>query len=113
MSSERAALEIPGLDVVKAKRYSRTKLIVLLVSTAWTIARLSWFALRGRSAALRRAADGVVPNPPLGGPASLAAATALSWLSRFPIGYLGGLRRWEENKSELQSNSYCVYRLIL
>ena len=43
---------IPGLDVPKAKRYSRAKLAMLLVSTLWGAARLAWFG-RGRSAALR------------------------------------------------------------
>ena len=38
--AEPEAIEIPGLDVAKAKRYSRTRLAVLLLSTLWTVARL-------------------------------------------------------------------------
>lgn len=85
-------VEIPGLDVAKAKRYSRTRLIMLLVGTLWSLARLVWFALGGRSARLRRAAERVVPDRRLATPAYLAAATLLSWLSGLPVAYLGGHR---------------------
>lgn len=85
-------VEIPGLDVAKAKRYSRTRLIVLLVGTLWSVARLVWFALGGRSARLRRAAERAVPDRRLATPAYLAAATLISWLSGLPFAYFGGHR---------------------
>jgi STE24 endopeptidase len=84
--------EIPGLDVAKAKRYSRTRLVVLLLGTAGTVARLAWFAFSGRSARLRRAAAAVAPTPRLAPPAYVAAATLLSWLTSLPLAYLGGHR---------------------
>ena len=92
MPSPPVSSEIPGLDVAKAKRYSRTRLAVLLVGTAWTGARLTWFALSGRSARLRRAATAAAPDRRLAAPAYVAAATFLSWLSGLPLAYLGGHR---------------------
>ncbi len=89
---EPMAVEIPGLDVEKAKRYSRTRLAVLLAGTAWSVARLSWFALSGQSTQLRRAMDAAVPDRRLAGPAYVAAATAFSWATSLPLAYLGGHR---------------------
>ncbi|MDP9366640.1 MAG: M48 family metallopeptidase [Chloroflexota bacterium] len=92
MAKRSAPVEIPGLDVAKAKRYSRTRLAVLLAGTGWSVARMTWFALGGRSARLRRAMDGVVPDRRLAGPAYLVAASALSSGSSLPIAYFGGHR---------------------
>ena len=85
-----SAVEIPGLDVPKAKRYSRTRLAVLAGSTAWTVARLGWFAFSGRSARLRRSLDHAVPDRRLATPAYVAATALFSWLTSLPVGYLGG-----------------------
>ena len=84
-------VEIPGLDVAKAKRYSRTRLVVLLGGTAWSVARMAWFASGGRSARVRRATGGAVPDR-LAGPAYLAATALLSWLTSLPLAYFGGHR---------------------
>ena len=89
---ESSAVVIPGLDVEKAKRYSRTRLVVLLVSTVWTVTRLAWFALSGRSAGLRSATAAAVPDRRLAAPAYLAAVAGLSWLSSLPVAYFGGQR---------------------
>jgi len=90
MPNQKPAIEIPGLDVAKAKRYSRTRLAVTLASTALGVARASWFALGGRSAGLRRAVERRVPEPRLRRPAYLAASSLLGWAASLPVGYLGG-----------------------
>jgi STE24 endopeptidase len=92
MAKRSVPVEIPGLDVAKAKRYSRTRLAVLLAGTGWSVARMAWFALSGRSARLRRTMDDAVPDPRLAGPAYLAAASLLSWASSLPVAYFGGHR---------------------
>jgi STE24 endopeptidase len=88
--AEREPIEIPGLDVAKAKRYSRTKLGVLLLSTLWTVARFAWFASDRRAARLRAAVANRVPDRRLAPPAFFALTMALSWLSSLPVGYVGG-----------------------
>ena len=103
MTTNRAAVEIPGLDVPKAKRYSRTRLTVLLVGTAFSVAKLTWFALSGRSGRLRLATRARVPDPRLATPAYVAVVAVLSWLSSLPLGYLGGLRI--ERRFELSKQS--------
>jgi len=85
-----AAIEIPGLDVAKAKRYSRTKLAVLLLSTLWTVVRLAWFASDRRAARLKASIARRLPDRRLSAPAFFTATMALSWLSGLPIAYLGG-----------------------
>jgi STE24 endopeptidase len=85
-------VDIPGLDMAKAKRYSRTRLAVLLVSTIWTIARLAWFARGGRSAKLLHQSQRLAPDRRLAGPIYFVLVTALSWLSGLPLAYLGGHR---------------------
>jgi len=85
-------LDIPGLDVAKAKRYSRTRLAVLLAGTGWSVARSAWFAGGGRSARLRRAVEEVAPERRLAAPAYVAAAAGFSWVSGLPLSYLGGHR---------------------
>jgi STE24 endopeptidase len=86
------SVEIPGLDVAKAKRYSRIQLTVLLISTVWTIARLAWFALSGRSARTRSAVATAVPDRRLAGPLFVALVTVLTWLTGLPVRYAGGHR---------------------
>jgi STE24 endopeptidase len=88
--AELEPIEIPGLDVVKAKRYSRTKLAVLVLSTLWTVARLAWFASDRRAARLKAAVASGLPDRRLARPAFFALTMALSWLSSLPVAYLGG-----------------------
>src|SRR5215208_6352749 len=83
------AFKIPGLDVAKAKRYSRTKLGVLLLSTLWTLARLAWFASDRRAARLQALIASGIPDRRLAAPAFFTAITALSWLSSLPVAYFG------------------------
>src|SRR5215208_34864 len=83
-------IEIPGLDVAKAKRYSRTKLAVLLLSTLWTVARLVWFASDRRAARLSAAIVSGLPDRRLARSAFLALTMVLSWLSSLPVAYFGG-----------------------
>lgn len=84
------SIDIPGLDVPKAKRYSRTKLAVLLVSTAWGFAQLLWFARNRRSARLKANVAARVPDERLAPPAYFAVVAAGSWLASLPVGLLGG-----------------------
>ncbi|MGH2614625.1 MAG: M48 family metallopeptidase [Thermomicrobiales bacterium] len=84
------SIEIPGLDVAKAKRYSRTRLIVLLASTLWSMARLMWFASGHRAARLSTAVAKRSPDPRWRTPAFVALTTAFAWLSSLPVAYLGG-----------------------
>jgi STE24 endopeptidase len=84
------AVEIPGLDVAKAKRYSRTKLAVLLLSTLWSVARLAWFASDRRAARLKASIARGVPERRLAAPAFFTVTMALSWLSSLPVAYVGG-----------------------
>src|SRR5215213_8900296 len=83
-------IEIPGLDVAKAKRYSRTKLAVLLLSTLWTVARLVWFASDRRAARLKASVARGLPDRRLARSAFLALTMVLSWLSSLPVAYFGG-----------------------
>lgn len=85
-------LEIPGLDIAKAKRYSRVRLGVLLVGTAWSVGRMAWFGFGGRSARLRDLTRARVPDERLATPAFVATVAAGSWLSGLPVAYLGGYR---------------------
>ena len=80
---------IPGLDVPKAKRYSRAKLAMLLVSTLWSATRLAWFG-RGRSAALRDRVARQAPSPRLVDPLFIAVSLLLGWLTSLPLAFLGG-----------------------
>jgi STE24 endopeptidase len=84
------AVEIPGLDVAKAKRYSRTRLALLVLSTLWTVARLVWFASDQRAARLKASIARGVPDRRLAAPVFFASTMALSWLSSLPIAFFGG-----------------------
>ena len=83
-------VKIPGLDVAKAKRYSRTKLAVLLLSTLWTVVRLAWFASDRRAARLKASIASGLPDRRLAAPAFFALTMVLSWLSGLPVAYFGG-----------------------
>ena len=85
-----AAIGIPGLDIPKAKRYSRTRLAVLLASTGWSVARLVWFASDRRAARLKAAVAREVPDTRLAAPAFIALTAVLSWMASLPLAYLGG-----------------------
>jgi STE24 endopeptidase len=87
---KRSTIDIPGLDVARAKRYSRTRLAVLAASTLWTVTRLVWFARNRRAARLKAEIARGVPDQRLVAPAFFATATVLSWLSGLPAAFLGG-----------------------
>ncbi len=91
-------VDIPGLDIPRAKRYSRTRLAVLLGSTLWSVVGLVWFASDRRASRLRSSVAAKAPDPRLTTPIFIAIATALSWLSGLPVAFLGGYvveRRFE------------------
>lgn len=81
---------IPGLDVRRAKRYSRIKLAVFLVSLAWSVAQLLWLASGGRSTRLKQAVAAVSPDRRLAVPGYFAAVTAAAWLASLPLRFAGG-----------------------
>jgi len=83
-------IEIPGLDLATAKRYNRTRLIVLAVSTLWSVTRLVWFAADRRAASLRTRIESLAPDPRMRTPAFIVLAGVLAWLSSLPLSYLGG-----------------------
>jgi len=89
-STQADAIEIPGLDVAKAKRYSRTKLAVLLLSTLWTVVRLAWFASDRRAARLKTAIARGLPDRRIVAPAFFTVTMVLSWLSGLPVAFFGG-----------------------
>jgi STE24 endopeptidase len=83
-------IEIPGLDVANAKRYSRTKLAVLLLSTLWTVVRLVWFASDQRATRLKGSIARGLPDRRLVAPVFFTVTMALSWLSGLPVAFFGG-----------------------
>lgn len=90
MSRGRTSITIPGLDVPKAKRYSRVRLAVLAGSTAWSLAQLGWFASGRRSARLKQTIERGSPDPRMTAPAYAASVMALSWLANLPVAFAGG-----------------------
>ena len=86
----RDSIAIPGLDVVKAKRYSRIRLAVLVASTCWSALGLVWFASDRRAARLKGVIRSRVPDPRLSGSGFILVASVLSWLWSLPVAYLGG-----------------------
>lgn len=106
MSRRAAPVEIPGLDVAKAKRYNRTRLTVLIASTGWSVAKMIWFARGQRSARLRRRTAALVPDARLAAPAYFGVAALVSWLSSLPVAYLGDHRverRYDLTKQSVAS----------
>jgi STE24 endopeptidase len=87
----REPIEIPGLDIARAKRYSRIRLAILAFSTALSAARLIWFASDRRAARLKGEIARRAPERRLVGPLFFAFVAALSWLASLPIAYAGGL----------------------
>ncbi len=83
-------IDIPGLDVAKAKRYSHVRLAVLIASTLWSVARLVWFASDRRASWLRAAIATRVPDPRLRTPAFFALTAVFTWVTSLPVAYLGG-----------------------
>ena len=81
---------IPGLDVPKAKRYSRIQLGLWVISTLFGIARSLWWADRRRARRLQEVIARSVPDQRLASPAFLAVMTALAWVSSLPLAYVGG-----------------------
>ncbi|MDP9471215.1 MAG: M48 family metallopeptidase [Chloroflexota bacterium] len=90
--AKKPKLEIPGLDITRAKQYSRVRLGVLLLGTAWSIGRMAWLGLGGRSARLRDVTRNRVPDERLATPTFVAAMALGSWVSGLPLSYLGGHR---------------------
>ncbi|HEX2282810.1 MAG TPA: M48 family metallopeptidase [Thermomicrobiales bacterium] len=88
--SQLEPIEIPDLDVAKAKRYSRTKLAVLLLSTLWSVAQYVWFASDRRATRLKETIATSLPDRRLTPAAFFAVTAALSWLASLPIAYIGG-----------------------
>lgn len=88
--SARNHVEIPGLDVQKAKRYSRVKLAVLAASTGLSILRLAWLASDRRASRLLTAIEERTPDRRLAAPAFFAAMAATSWVASLPIEFFGG-----------------------
>ncbi|MDQ3655961.1 MAG: M48 family metallopeptidase, partial [Chloroflexota bacterium] len=83
-------IEIPGLDLKQAKRYSRIQLGLFVASTAFGVARSLWWANHRRSRRLKDVISDAVPDQRLAGPAFLVAMTGLSWVSSLPLSYIGG-----------------------
>lgn len=83
---------IEGLDVARAKRYSKIRLALFLLGTVWSVVSLTWFGFSGTSARLRTATRERVPRRGLAVAAYVAAVAALSWLARLPLSYVGGYR---------------------
>jgi STE24 endopeptidase len=91
-SDSPCGVSIPGLDVKKAKRYSRARIATLAVSTAATVAETAWFAFSGRSRDLRNAVRKRTPGRGMDTAGYAAAVVGGTWLTGLPLGYLGGYR---------------------
>ena len=87
---EKDQIDIPGLDVARAKRYSRIRITALAASTLGSVLGLLWFASDRRATRLKSAIAALTPDPHATGPAFIAVATMLIWLMRLPFAYLGG-----------------------
>jgi STE24 endopeptidase len=83
-----AARDLPGLDLGRAKRYSRVRLAGLAIGAGWLGARSAVFALSGSSRRLRRLTGRVVPSEPVADALYVAATVAASWLARVPLDYV-------------------------
>ncbi|MBA2520563.1 MAG: M48 family metallopeptidase [Chloroflexia bacterium] len=84
------AIAIPGLELQRAKRYSRIRLGLFAVSTGFGVARSIWLADGRRSRRLREAVSQVLPDQRLNRPVYIAAVAGLSWLTSLPLSFLGG-----------------------
>jgi STE24 endopeptidase len=81
---------IPGLDIPKAKRYSRIRLGLLGASLAWSVGSMAWFARNRRAKRLQTRIAEMVPDQRLAAPAFLATVSAGSWLASLPLAYVSG-----------------------
>lgn len=82
---------IPGLDIPKAKRYSRIRLGLLGASLAWSVGSMAWFARQQRAKRLQGRIAEIVPDQRLVAPAFLATVSVGSWLAGLPLSYVSGL----------------------
>ncbi|MEZ4565005.1 MAG: M48 family metallopeptidase [Thermomicrobiales bacterium] len=82
---------IPGLDIPKAKRYSRIRLGLLGASLVWSVGSMAWLARQQRAKRLQTRIAGVVPDERLVAPAFLATVAAGSWFAGLPLAYVSGL----------------------
>jgi STE24 endopeptidase len=82
---------IPGLDIPKAKRYSRIRLGLLGASLAWSVGSMAWLAGQQRAKRLQTRIAGIVPDERLTAPAYLATISAGSWSVGLPLAYVSGL----------------------
>ena len=82
--------DLPGYDVSRAKRYSRTRLAVSLAGSAFSLTRSVWFARSGRSARLRTWAMDSTPHPVAADAVYLLTEGIGSWLAAMPVSYVGG-----------------------
>jgi STE24 endopeptidase len=83
-----AARDLPGLDLARARRYTRTRLAAAAVGVGWLGARAAYFALSGASARLGRFSRGATSRQPVSDGLYVATVAAASWLSRLPTDYL-------------------------
>jgi STE24 endopeptidase len=81
---------IPGLDVAKAKRYSRVRLLCLGLSTVWSLVGLGLFAKDRRAMRLKHWLENRVPDVRLAAPLFLAACSVIAWLAGLLAAFLGG-----------------------
>ncbi|MBL8127144.1 MAG: hypothetical protein JNM64_05880, partial [Chloroflexia bacterium] len=65
----REPVVIPGLDIPKAKRYSRFRLGLLGASLAWSVGSMAWLARQQRARRLQQRIAAVVPDDRLTAPA--------------------------------------------
>src|SRR3990170_1922936 len=89
--TQKEPIVIPGLDIPKAKRYSRIRLGLLGASLAWSVGSMAWFARQQRAKRLQHRIAEVVPDERLIAPAFLATVSVGSWLAGLPLSYVSGL----------------------
>ena len=89
--STQESIVIPGLDIPKAKRYSRIRLGLLGASLAWSVGSMAWFARQQRAKRLQQRIAEIVPDERLAAPAFLATVSAGTWLAGLPLAYVSGL----------------------
>ncbi|MGH2533761.1 MAG: M48 family metallopeptidase [Thermomicrobiales bacterium] len=85
-----ANVEIPGLDVAKAKRYHRVRLTMTFSGALLGAGELAWFALSGRSSHLQSGLRVRFRSPMAATAAYAAIAAGGSWLVSLPWSFLAG-----------------------
>src|SRR5688500_5334646 len=58
-----AARDMPGLNLARARRYTRVRLAAMATGAGWLAARSALFAFSGASSRLGRFAKRIAPNP--------------------------------------------------